>query len=96
MPATVSLRGFPPHHQDVSLDVARRHSMEGSMASETDVVAYTLKQAVAVKVEDHIEIAIEAEDGTRIKIKAAADQIDALVGDLETILSEDDAETEVA
>lgn len=66
------------------------------MASEADVITYTLKQAVAVKVEDHIEIAIEAEDGTRIKLKANADQLDALVGDLETILSEDDAETEVA
>lgn len=66
------------------------------MATDTDVITYTVKQAVAVKVEDHIEIAIEVDDGSKIKLTATADQLDALVGDLETILADDDADTEVA
>ncbi|OHV15745.1 hypothetical protein BK022_16845 [Methylorubrum extorquens] len=57
-----------------------------------DVTTYTLKQALAAKVEDHIEIAVEAEDGTKFKICASADQLDALTGDLETILDGDDTE----
>ncbi|ABY30150.1 MULTISPECIES: hypothetical protein [Methylorubrum] len=57
-----------------------------------DVTTYTLKQALAAKVEDHIEIAVEAEDGTKFKIRASADQLDALTGDLETILDGDDTE----
>lgn len=59
-----------------------------------DVTTYTLKQALAAKVEDHIEIAVEAEDGTKFKIRATADQLDALTGDLETILDADDADAE--
>jgi hypothetical protein len=66
------------------------------MADKADVTTYTVKQALAAKVEDHIEIAIETEDGTKLKLKATADQLDALVGDLETILDADDAEAETA
>ncbi|MCJ2033415.1 hypothetical protein [Methylobacterium sp. J-068] len=61
------------------------------MAKGTDVKTYTLKQALAAKVADHVEIAIEAEDGTTFKIRATADQLDALTGDLEGILEADDA-----
>ncbi|MDP4021513.1 hypothetical protein Q8W71_02665 [Methylobacterium sp. NEAU 140] len=61
------------------------------MATKSDVTTYTVKQALAARVEDHIEIAVEAEDGTKLKLKASADQLDALVGDLETILDADDA-----
>ena len=43
-----------------------------------DVTTYTLRQALAAKVEDHIEIAIEAKDGTKFKIRATAEQLDAL------------------
>ena len=57
-----------------------------------DVTTYTLKQALAAKVEDHIEIAVEAEDGTKFTIRASAEQLDALTGDLETILDGDDVE----
>lgn len=56
-----------------------------------DVTTYTLKQALAAKVGDHIEIAVEAEDGATFKIRATSDQLDALTGDLETILDGDDA-----
>ncbi|SFM21818.1 hypothetical protein [Methylobacterium pseudosasicola] len=66
------------------------------MADTADVTTYTIKQALAAKVEDHIEIAVEAEDGTKLKLKATADQLDALVGDLETILDADDSEDEAA
>ncbi len=66
------------------------------MADKADVTTYTVKQALAAKVDDHIEIAIEARDGTKLKLKATADQLDALVGDLETILDGDDAEVEAA
>jgi hypothetical protein len=66
------------------------------MADKADVTTYTVKQALAAKVADHIEIAIETQDGTTLKLKATADQLDALVGDLETILDEDDAEGEAA
>lgn len=57
-----------------------------------DVTTYTIKQALAARVEDHIEIAIEAQDGTKLKLTATGDQLEALVGDLETILDGDDAE----
>ena len=57
-----------------------------------DVTTYTIKQALAARVEDHIEIAVEAQDGTKLKLTATADQLEALVGDLETILDGDDAE----
>lgn len=57
-----------------------------------DVTTFTIKEALAVRVEDHIEVAIEAQDGTKFKLKAAADRLDAFVGDLETILDSDDAE----
>jgi hypothetical protein len=60
------------------------------MAAE--VTTYTIKQALAARVEDHIEIAVEAQDGTKLKLTATADQLEALVGDLETILDGDDAE----
>lgn len=66
------------------------------MADKADVTTFTVKQALAAQVEDHIEIAIEAEDGTKLKLKATADQLDVLVGDLETILDADDADTETA
>lgn len=66
------------------------------MADKADVTTYILKQALAAKVEDHVEIAVEAEDGTRFKIRSTPDQLDALVGDLETILDGDDAEVEAA
>jgi hypothetical protein len=66
------------------------------MADKADVTTYTIKQALAAKVEDHIEIAVETEDGTTLKLKATADQLDALVGDLETILDADDADEEAA
>ncbi|MCJ2125240.1 hypothetical protein [Methylobacterium sp. J-077] len=66
------------------------------MADKADVTTYTIKQALAAKVEDHIEIAVEAEDGTKLKLKATADQLDALVGDLETILDADDSDDEAA
>lgn len=64
---------------------------ETGMADTADVTTYTIKQALAAQVGDHIEIAVEAEDGTKFKITATAEQLDALTGDLETILSEDDA-----
>ncbi|WP_318784671.1 hypothetical protein [Methylobacterium flocculans] len=60
------------------------------MATNDKVTTYKLKQALAAKVSDHVEIAIEAEDGTKFKITATAEQLDALTGDLETILSEED------
>jgi hypothetical protein len=53
---------------------------------------YKLAQALAEKVEDHVEIAVEAEDGTKFKIIATPEQLDALTGDLETILDADDTE----
>jgi hypothetical protein len=59
--------------------------------TSTDVTTYILKQALAARIDDHVEIAVEAEDGTRFKIRATADQLDALTGDLETILEADDA-----
>lgn len=64
---------------------------EALMASNDQATTYQLKQAMAAKVGDHVEIAVEAEDGTKFKITATAEQLDALTGDLETILSEDDA-----
>ena len=57
-----------------------------------DVTTSTLKPALAARVEDHIEIAVEAADGTKFKIRATPDQLDALTGDLESILDGDDAE----
>ena len=54
------------------------------MTDKADVTTYTVKQALAVKVGDHIEIAVEAQDGTKLKLKATAEQLDALMGDLET------------
>ncbi|MDB5648305.1 hypothetical protein [Methylobacterium sp.] len=62
------------------------------MAKATDVTTYTLKQALAAKVGDHVEIAVEAEDGTTFKILATADQLEILTGDLEGILEADDAD----
>ena len=53
---------------------------------------YKLLQALAAKVDDHVEIAIEAEDGTKVKIIASPEQLDALTGDLEAILDADDIE----
>lgn len=64
------------------------------MAANTDVTSYTLKQALAARVGDHVEIAVEAEDGTKFKIVATSEQLEALTGDLETILDADDAEAE--
>ena len=64
---------------------------EALMAANDKVTTYKLKQALAAKVSDHVEIAVETEDGTKFKITATAEQLDALTGDLETILSEDDA-----
>ena len=69
---------------------------ETGMADTADVITYTIKQALAAQVGDHIEIAVEAEDGTKLKLKATADQLDALVGDLETILDADDSDGESA
>ena len=66
------------------------------MAASDKAMTYTLKQAMAAKVGDHVEIAVEAEDGTKFKIVATAEQLDALTGDLETILDEDDAGEEAA
>ena len=66
------------------------------MANKADVTTYTLKDALAAKVGDHIEIAVEAEDGSKLKILATPDKLEALVGDLETILDGDDAEVEAA
>ena len=57
-----------------------------------DVATYTIKEALAARVEDHVEIAIEAQDGTKLKLKAKPEQLDALVGDLEGILDADDSE----
>ncbi len=61
-----------------------------------DVTTYTLKQALAAQVDDHIEIAVEAEDGTKFKILATGEQLDALVDDLAVILDEDDASSDEA
>jgi len=61
------------------------------MAANDKATVYTLKQALAAKVDDHVEIAVEAEDGTRFKIIATPEQLEALTGDLETILDADDA-----
>lgn len=66
------------------------------MADKANVTTYTVKQAMAAKVGDHIEIAIEAQDGTKLKLKGSPDQLDALVGDLEVILDGDDASAEAA
>ncbi|AWN35836.1 hypothetical protein [Methylobacterium radiodurans] len=57
-----------------------------------DVTTYTIKEALAARVDDHVEIAVEAEDGTKLKLKAKPDQLDALVGDLEAILDADDGD----
>lgn len=62
------------------------------MAATETVTTYALKQAMAAKVGDHVEIAIEAEDGTTFKITATPEQLDALTGDLDTILAEDDSD----
>ncbi len=61
-----------------------------------DVTTYKLKQALAARVEDHIEIAVEAQDGTKFKIQATTEQLDALTGDLETLLDGDDVEDQPA
>lgn len=66
------------------------------MAATEKATTYTLKQAIAAKVDDHVEIAVEAEDGTRFKIVATAEQLDVLTGDLESILDADDSEAEAA
>jgi hypothetical protein len=66
--------------------------MAKSTDKTTDVTTYILKQALAAKVGDHVEIAVEAEDGTTFKIRATPDQLDALTGDLEGILEADDAD----
>jgi hypothetical protein len=66
------------------------------MAAKDTVTTHTLKQAIAAKVDDHIEIAVEAEDGTRFKIVATAEQLDVLTGDLESILDADDYAVEAA
>ncbi|SFG35612.1 hypothetical protein [Methylobacterium gossipiicola] len=66
------------------------------MAAKDTATTYTLKQAIAAKVDDHVEIAVEAEDGTRFKIVATAEQLDVLTGDLESILDADDAAAEAA
>lgn len=66
------------------------------MADKSDVTTYTVKQAVAAKVEDHVEIAIEAEDGSKLKLRATAEQLDDLMGDLELILDGDETEAEAA
>jgi hypothetical protein len=66
------------------------------MATKADVTTYTVKEAMAAKVDDHIEIAVEAEDGTKLKLKGTPEQLDALVGDLEVILDGDDSSTEAA
>lgn len=55
------------------------------------VTTYKLVQALAAKVDDHVEIAVEAEDGTTFKITATPEQLEALTGDLETILDADDS-----
>ena len=39
------------------------------MADKADVTTYVVKQALTAKVDDHIEIAIEAQDGTKLKLK---------------------------
>ncbi|MFY9294095.1 MAG: hypothetical protein WAP03_25905 [Methylorubrum rhodinum] len=52
----------------------------------------TRKQALAARVDDHIEIAVEAEDGTNLKIHASFEPLDALTGDLEVILDGDDSD----
>lgn len=70
--------------------------MADKSADTSNVTTYTVKQALAAKVAEHIEIAVEAQDGTKLKLVATADQLDALVGDLETILDADDAEGEAA
>lgn len=62
------------------------------MAANKDVTSYTLKQALAAKVGDHVEIAVEAKDGTKFKIVATSEQLEALTRDLETILNANDAE----
>jgi hypothetical protein len=69
---------------------------EALMAANEKATTYTLKQSLAAKVGDHVEIAVEAEDGTKFKIVATAEQLDALTGDLETILDEDDAAKDAA
>ena len=61
------------------------------MAANDKATTYILKQALAIKVGDHVEIAVQAEDGTTFKIVATVEQLEALTGDLETILDEDDA-----
>jgi hypothetical protein len=66
------------------------------MADKADVTTYILKQALAAKIDDHVEIAVEAEDGTKFKIRSTSEQLDALVGDLDGILDADDAEAEAA
>ena len=66
------------------------------MAASTNVTTYTMKQAVAARVGDHVEIAVEAQDGTQFKIVATSEQLDALTGDLESILDGDDAATVAA
>ena len=66
------------------------------MATKADVTTYTVKEAMAAKVDDHIEIAVEAEDGTKLKLKGTPEQLDALVGDLEVILDGDESSAEAA
>ena len=66
------------------------------MAANDKATTYILKQALAIKVGDHVEIAVQAEDGTTFKIVATVEQLEALTGDLETILDEDDAAADAA
>jgi len=74
--------------------VARGEREGDGMADKADVTTYILKQALAAKVGDHVEIAVEAEDGTKFKIRSTSEQLDALVGDLDGILDADDAEAD--
>ncbi len=55
-----------------------------------NVTTYSVKQMLAVRVDDHVEIAVEAHDGAKLKLTAKPDQLEALVGDLETILDSGD------
>lgn len=61
----------------LDLDALSAANKEVLMAANEKVTTYKLKQALAAKVGDHVEIAVEADDGTKFKIVATAEQLDA-------------------
>lgn len=56
-----------------------------------DVATHLIKEALVARVEDHDDIAIEAQDRTKLKLAVEPEELDARVGDPEDILDADDS-----